>query len=208
MSFNITVSGGPDATDPRVIDWPVRQERAVVPFNVDVDGLPINPVEPSLPAGRGGLWHWGEAVAADAIVFAFDAVGARHLLMVERGDDHGWALPGGMLDSGETPQTAAARELAEETGLVLDAEAFAMLPGRYVPDPRAGRAAWMVTVPGVAVLHTPALPEVDGRDDARRAAWLPAASYAQLAVAVADRGGELFAAHVGLLRDQFAQLTV
>ena len=208
MSFNITVSGGPDATDPREIDWPTRQDRAVVPFNVDTDGLPINPIEPYLPAGRGGLWHWGEAVAADAIVFAVDIVGARHLLMVERDDDHGWALPGGMLDAGETPATAASRELAEETGLVLDAEAFAMRPGRYVPDPRAGRAAWMVTVPGVATLHTPAPPEVSGRDDARRAAWLPAASYAQLAVAVADRGGSVFAAHVGLLREQLAQLTV
>ncbi|WP_369195748.1 NUDIX hydrolase [Streptomyces djakartensis] len=31
-----------------------------------------------------------------------------------------WGLPGGMLDHGEDPATAARRELCEETGLVLD----------------------------------------------------------------------------------------
>ena len=31
-----------------------------------------------------------------------------------------WALPGGRIDPGETPETAALRELAEEVGLVVD----------------------------------------------------------------------------------------
>lgn len=34
-----------------------------------------------------------------------------------------WALPGGRIDAGETPEQAALRELAEEVGLVLDQRA-------------------------------------------------------------------------------------
>jgi mutator protein MutT len=34
-----------------------------------------------------------------------------------------WALPGGRIDAGETPEQAALRELAEEVGLVLDPSA-------------------------------------------------------------------------------------
>ena len=35
---------------------------------------------------------------------------------------HWWFTPGGGLDAGESPAQAAARELAEETGLVVDPE--------------------------------------------------------------------------------------
>jgi ADP-ribose pyrophosphatase len=199
--FNVTVQDGPDTTDPRSIDWRLRQSRAVVGFDLDTNGLPVNPLEPDLPEGRGELWHWGEAVAADAIVFNTDAAGFRELLMIERDDNHGYALPGGCLDEGETPLAAAVRELTEETGLALSPTAFAMRHARYVPDPRAARNAWMVTVPGVVELHMAAPPAVVGTDDARRAVWLPAGSYAELEAAVRSRGARLFAAHAAMLRD-------
>lgn len=198
--FNLTTSRGPDTTDPRGIDWAARQAIAVVPFEI-IDGLPVNPINPQLPAGRGELWHWGEAVAADAIVTVLDpATGRQWLLMVERDDDHGWAVPGGGLEPGDTPRQAAARELKEETGLELPETEFAMLDGRHMPDPREGRHAWMVGFPGLAVLLTDTPPEVFGADDARRAEWVPATSYAELNAAVNELGGEVFAAHRAMLR--------
>src|SRR5439155_3018935 len=46
------------------------------------------------------------------------------------------------------------------------------------------------------------LPEVTGADDARRAAWVRADTYADLKADIADRfGGWVFAAHVAMLID-------
>lgn len=201
-NFNLTSQDGPDQTDPRLIHWPSRQSRALVPFELDAEGLPVNPVQPELPAGRNSLWHWGEAIAVDALVFHIDTYGTRRLLMVERGDGHGWALPGGMLDPNETPLTAVARELAEETGLPIPEERFYLSDPRYMPDPRAGRNAWMVGIPGTATLRSHNLPNVSGRDDANDATWLPADSYAVLETAITLLGGVVFPAHRDLLAER------
>lgn len=194
--FNTTTQHGPDTTDPRAIDWTDRQARALVPFDV-VDGLPLNPLTTDLPEGQGGLWHWGEAVAADTVVFATPRGGTQHLLMVERADGHGWALPGGMLDPGEHPKPAAVRELAEETGLMLASIQLTLWGPRVVPDPRAGRNAWIVSVTYSCALSTVTLPIVQGLDDARAAAWFPATYDA----VTAATGGHIFPAHDALLRE-------
>ena len=47
----------------------------------------------------------------------------RVLLIERKNPPHGWALPGGFVDPGESLTTAARREAAEETGLEL-AELF------------------------------------------------------------------------------------
>ena len=51
-----------------------------------------------------------------------------------------WALPGGRMDAGETPEQAALRELAEEVGLVLDAPAVL---GRL--DDYVTRSGYLIT---------------------------------------------------------------
>src|SRR4051794_9511864 len=41
------------------------------------------------------------------------------ILLLRQPPGAGWSLPAGLMDRGETPAQAAARELAEETGLKL-----------------------------------------------------------------------------------------
>ncbi|MEV7808977.1 NUDIX domain-containing protein, partial [Microbispora sp. NPDC088329] len=144
LGRGVTEGWADPTTDPRHIDWAPRQAAAAIPFRV-VDGRPLNPCAPTgIRHGRGELGHWGEQQAADAIVTAHHR-GGRWLLMIERGDDHGWAVPGGKVDPGEDALHAAIRELTEETGLALEGASWRLLPVRYVPDPRASDEAWMVT---------------------------------------------------------------
>lgn len=186
--------------DPTRIDWPTRQAAALIPFDV-VAGRPVSPGPAStVRYGRNGLGRWGENAMADAVV-TLTYRGHRYLLMVERGDGRGWAVPGGAIDPGESPLDASARELAEETGLVVPAGKWEQGAAMYVPDPRGSDEAWAVTVANRAHLgDVDRFPDVTGADDAKRAAWVPAADYDDLAAALADvYDGAVFAAHVDLL---------
>ena len=211
--------------DPAEIDWAPRQAAAAIPFEV-VNGRPVNPcARTGIEHGRNKLGGWGEQKAADALVaVTLPPWGTRYLLLVERDDGNGWAVPGGYLNPGEDPLRAALRELAEETGLGIltgDVGIEAMLRemgrktpltfirtrrGRllnplYVDDPRGSDESWMVTFRAVADLGALSeLPAVTGRDDARRAEWVPAETYTHLCDALAERfGGTVFAAHAGML---------
>ncbi|MGW4961793.1 NUDIX domain-containing protein [Nonomuraea sp. NPDC004186] len=190
-------------TNPSEIDWTTTQAQAAIPFEV-INGRPVNPCESTgIRYGRNELGHWGEQLAADAVVMATDSQGHRWLVMVERSDGHGWALPGGYVELGEASASAAVRELLEETGLVLDDVDWQAMPARYVPDPRASDEAWMVTVPAIArlsVADPTDLPRVVGADDARRAAWISADTYTELTDDLDGcYGGTVFAAHTALL---------
>jgi ADP-ribose pyrophosphatase len=210
LGTGVTAGWADPGTDPTRIDWPARQRAAAIGFDV-VDGRPVNPFGPTaVRYGRNELGHWGEARAADAIVTATTDDG-RFILLVERGDGHGWALPGGMFFPGETADAAAVRELAEETGLRLQpgTDRF-VLATRYVPDPRASDEAWIVTTPVTADLgYHDELPVVAGADDAVRAVWLRADSYDALLTHLhtlvgglhEPYAGTVFAAHEALLRE-------
>ena len=59
------------------------------------------------------------------------------LLLVRRGRPPGqglWSLPGGRVEPGETDEVAVAREVAEETGLVVAVQQLAGTVRRPAPD--------------------------------------------------------------------------
>jgi ADP-ribose pyrophosphatase len=190
-------------TDPTRIDWTFRQAVALMPFTV-VDGRPVSPQPTGVQRGRNGLGRWGENPMADAIVTCTWTDGRRYLLLIEREDGHGWAVPGGSIEPGEVPAEAGQRELAEETGLTVPGEFWEAGRPRWVPDPRASDEAWAVTVAARANLgRVESFPAVTGADDAIRARWVGADSYADLeAELAAGFNGEVFAAHVDMLKDE------
>ncbi|MFF9733689.1 NUDIX domain-containing protein [Streptomyces albidoflavus] len=184
----------PTPTD--VHDWPQRQADALVPFRLDQRGWPVNPAGRTGRCGR-NLGKWGENAAADPIVVAGTG-DHRRVLLITRDDIGVEAIPGGMVDPGETAPAALVRELREETGVDLTGHRPVILGRDLVDDWRNSDHAWVASTSALYLL--PATVTAVAADDALDASWYPFGSLDLLDAAITAAGRRLYAAHRPLLQ--------
>ena len=138
------------------------------------NGYPLNPIGRTGIIGRGLLGRWGPNHAADPIVTRWkqDITGAEinkntkkpilQFVAIQRQDSEEWAIPGGMVDPGETVSVTLKREFMEEAMNSLKKnkaerekleksmrkffEQGKEIYKGYVDDPRNTDNAWMETV--------------------------------------------------------------
>jgi len=161
-----------EPNDPTTIDWPERQARALIPFNVR-SGRPFVPLPlhgdvgtfPIQARGRNGLPLWGENPEAAALVTCTYA-GRRWVLLAQRPDDGTWAMPSGPMNPDGVWHWEGARVCKENAELHI---AHPVRRGadtdepRWVPDPRGSMEAWVVLVVTRFDLgEVESLPEVRG----------------------------------------------
>jgi len=73
-------------------------------------------------------------LAVDAVIYKEDM--DLIVLIKRKNPPHGWALPGGFVDIGETTHTAVRREVMEETNLKFDIKGFVGIYSAPDRDPR------------------------------------------------------------------------
>ena len=106
------------------------------------------------------------AVTTDCIIFGFDGTNLK-VLLIKRGLEPfkgKWAFPGGFLKLDESAETAALRELEEETGMK-----YAHIePLHTYSEPERDPRERVITIAYLALVR---LQEVKSGDDASDAAW-------------------------------------
>jgi 8-oxo-dGTP diphosphatase len=115
-------------------------------------------------------------VVTGAFALVVDAVDRTLLTRVDR-PGRGWEVPGGHADDGEHPRATAARELAEEAGLVLDDGRLTLLGGLRItlldtpPDGYRYPARAFMAFYTVRLDHPGAPTSPDPASECGEAAW-------------------------------------
>ncbi len=186
-----------------------RDSLAARGLQLDTSGRPLHPwlydmlSDPTIGVvtGKGFYWKWGPNYTADPIVVRRD-LGEPHVLLIERSDKTGWALPGGFVDGDETGIQAAVREAKEETGLEL-AELSPLVTVTYtgpLADLRVTANAWPETTAvrfDIPDAEADRLPNGtwQGSDDALTAGWFP----------ITELDTKLFGSHALLIKQALGQ---
>lgn len=184
----VKAGGWADPADPTKVDFSTRiSYEGALKF--DVGGMPVNPRGRTGMTERGYLGKWGANHAADPIVTRFNPTGgALQVVCIIRRDTGVVALPGGMVDAGESVSVTVRREFMEEAvntpGEAERAEATQLVETLfggggaemyrgYVDDVRNTDNAWMET----SAIHfhcenAVAKLQLHAGDDAAHAFWL------------------------------------
>jgi 8-oxo-dGTP diphosphatase len=107
-------------------------------------------------------------VGAVTLLYDSEADGAGRMLLLRQPPGRGWGLPAGLLERAEPPVVGAARELAEESGVVLDPAELAPA----VPNAVVHARGWVDMVFTASVPASTTTLVVDGAE-VWEAAWYP-----------------------------------
>jgi ADP-ribose pyrophosphatase len=150
----------------------------------DKNGRPINPMGNTGINGRGWLGKWGVNLAADPVITRTNAeTGGLEMLAIRRRDNGMWAIPGGMVDDGDSVSATLAKEFKEEAGIKIPVDfmnrAETIYQG-YSDDPRNTNNAWIETDARwknlnkeIDIENVIAQMEPQAGDDAAQAKWQP-----------------------------------
>ncbi len=116
----------------------------------------------------------------------FDPQG--RLLLIQRSDNRMWAMPGGMVEVGETAAQAAEREIWEETGVRVRAE---RLIGIYDNRAYGGRAPFQTYLVGFLCAHVAGAPHPTS--EALDVGYFPEDALPPLTPGARDRVPQAFA---------------
>jgi 8-oxo-dGTP pyrophosphatase MutT (NUDIX family) len=108
---SLVADGRPDTISAWILDAVRRPPDSVFHYHPNLNDIEVPPTFQEVRRTIGT--DWLPVAAATAIVEGHEG----KVLLQRRSDDGTWATPGGAVDCGEEIETAASRELWEETGL-------------------------------------------------------------------------------------------